>query len=192
MQSDIDAQPTNSFEEAPPRDFVTAMRGYDRQQVDEHISQIEAGARQHREQAHAMQRAAAQSTTQKLVSETEQRASAAEQRAAKASVQGDQTRRDADQHARQLVSNATKNADQIVSQAKAQAEQLLTEVKTDAERRRAAGRREVDDLTRQQDSIVGHLAQVRQLLVGQLPGTDAAQAKPASAGDPGHSGPARG
>ena len=91
-------------------------------------------------------------------------------------MQADQTRRDADQHARQLVSNATKNADQIVSQAKTQAEQLLTEVKTDAERRRAAGRREVDDLTRQQDSIVGHLAQVRQLLVGQLPGTDAAQA----------------
>ena len=56
MQSDIDAQLTNSFEEAPPRDFVTAMRGYDRQQVDEHISQIEAEVRQHREQAQAMQR----------------------------------------------------------------------------------------------------------------------------------------
>jgi len=41
-------------------------------------------------------------------------------------------------------------------------------------------------LCRQQDSIVGHLAQVRQLLVGQLPGTDAVQAaqtKPASADD---------
>ena len=40
MQSDIDPQPANSFEEAQPRDFVTAMRGYDRQQVDEHIRQI--------------------------------------------------------------------------------------------------------------------------------------------------------
>ena len=47
---------TNSFEEAPPRDFVTAMRGYDRQQVDEHIRQIEAEVRQHREQAQALER----------------------------------------------------------------------------------------------------------------------------------------
>ncbi len=37
MQSDIDAQLTNFFEEAPPREFATVMRGYDRHQVDEHI-----------------------------------------------------------------------------------------------------------------------------------------------------------
>jgi DivIVA domain-containing protein len=42
MQSDIDAQLTNFFEEAPPREFATVMRGYDRHQVDEHIRQIEA------------------------------------------------------------------------------------------------------------------------------------------------------
>src|SRR5215470_6033430 len=56
MQSDIDAQLTSFREEAPPRDFMTVMRGYDRQQVDEHIGQIEAEVRQHREQAQAMQR----------------------------------------------------------------------------------------------------------------------------------------
>src|SRR5579862_2664445 len=56
MQSDIDAQLTNFFEEAPPREFVTAMRGYDRQQVDEHIRNIEAEVRQHREQTAVMQR----------------------------------------------------------------------------------------------------------------------------------------
>ncbi|MGH3182312.1 MAG: DivIVA domain-containing protein, partial [Streptosporangiaceae bacterium] len=56
MQSDIDAQLTNFFEEAPPREFVTVMRGYDRHQVDEHIRQIEAEVRQHREQAQAMRR----------------------------------------------------------------------------------------------------------------------------------------
>ena len=109
-------------------------------------------------------------------------------RDAKASAQADQTRRDADSHARQLVSNAKKNADQIVSQAKSQADQLLAETKADAERRRAAAQREVDELTRQKDSIATHLAQVRQLLGGQLPGMDAVQAaqtKPAIAGDPG-------
>ena len=79
------------------------------------------------------------------------------------------------------------DADQIVGQAKTQADQLLAEVKTDAERRRAAAQREVDDLTRQKDSIASHLAQVRQLLGGQLPGMDAVQAapRPAIAGDSG-------
>jgi uncharacterized protein (TIGR03435 family) len=45
-------------------------------------------------------------------------------------------------------------------------EQLLAEVNADAERRRAATHCEVDDLTRQKDSIASHLAQVRQLLPG--------------------------
>ena len=54
MQSDIDAQLTNFFEEAPPREFATVMRGYDRHQVDEHIRQIETEVRQHREQTQAM------------------------------------------------------------------------------------------------------------------------------------------
>src|ERR1700690_18939 len=56
MQSDIDAQLTNFFEEAPPREFATVMRGYDRHQVDEHIRQVEADARTSREQAQAMKR----------------------------------------------------------------------------------------------------------------------------------------
>ena len=129
-----------------------------------------AARREEAERQEAERLSAAQSATQKLVSEAEQRASTAEQRAAKASAQTDQTRRDADSHARQLVSNAKKNADQIVSQAKTQADQLLAETKADAERRRAVAQREVDELTREKDSIATHLAQVRQLLGGQLPG----------------------
>jgi hypothetical protein len=136
-----------------------------------------AARREEAERQEAERLAAAQSATQKLVTEAEQRASTAEQRAAKASAQADQTRRDADQHARQLVSNAKKNADQIVSQAKTQAEQLLAEVKADSERRRAAAQREVDELTRQKDPIASHLAQVRQLMGGQLPGMDSAASK---------------
>ena len=86
--------------------------------------------------------------------------------------------------------STVKNADQIVSQAKAQADQLLAETKADAERRRAAAQRDVDELTRQKDSIATHLAQVRQLLGGQLlPGMEAATmqaptAKPAIAAEP--------
>jgi len=154
----------------------------------------EPSRREEAEPQEAERLAAAQSATQKLVSEAEQRASTAEQRAAKASAQADQARRDADSHARQLVSIAKKNADQIVSGTKTQADQLLAETKADAERRRAAAQREVDELTRQKDSIATHLAQVRQLLGGQLPGMDAVQAgqaKPAIAGDSGLAGGAR-
>jgi hypothetical protein len=65
---------------------------------------------------------------------------------------------------------------------------MLAETKADADRRRAAAQREVEDLTRQKDSIASHLAQVRQLLGGSLPGMDAAaQAlapKPAIAAEP--------
>jgi paraquat-inducible protein B len=142
-----------------------------------------ATRREQAERQEAERLAAAQSATQKFVFEAEQRASTAEERAAKANAQADQTRRDADQHARQLVGNAEKNADQIAGQAKTQAEQLLAEVNADAERRRAATHREVDDLTRQKDSIASHLAQVRQLLPG-MNAVQAAQTKPAITGDP--------
>ena len=56
MQSDIDAQLTNFFEDAPPREFATVMRGYDKHQVDEHIRTLEVEVRQHREQAQASRR----------------------------------------------------------------------------------------------------------------------------------------
>ena len=141
-----------------------------------------AARREQAEGQEAGQLAAAQSATQKLVFEAEQRASTAEQRAAKASAQADQTRRDADEYARQLVGNAEKNAGQLAGQAKTQAAQLLAEVNADAERRRAANDLEVDDLTRQRDSIASHLAQVRQLLPG-MNAVQAAPAKPAIAGD---------
>src|SRR5260370_502681 len=56
MQSDIDAQLSNFFEETPPREFDTVLRGYDRAQVDGHIKQLDGEVRQHREQVQAMQR----------------------------------------------------------------------------------------------------------------------------------------
>jgi hypothetical protein len=65
---------------------------------------------------------------------------------------------------------------------------MLAETKADAERRRATAQRDVDELTRQKDSIASHLAQVRQLLGGQLPmdaAVTAMQPKPAIAADPG-------
>ena len=56
----------------------------------------------------------------------------------------------------------------MLFRSKAQSDQLLSETKAEAERRRVASQREVDELTRQKDNISTHLAQVRQLLGGQL------------------------
>ena len=129
-----------------------------------------ASRREEAERQEAERLAAAQAATQKMVSEAEQRASTAEQRATKASAQAEQTRRDADQHSRQLVGNAKKNADQIVAQAKAQADQLLADTKAEAERHRSAAQRHVDELNKQKESVAAHLAQISQLLGGQMPG----------------------
>jgi len=65
---------------------------------------------------------------------------------------------------------------------------MMSEAKTEAERRRVTSQREVEELTRQKDNISSHLAQVRQLLGGQLgvpmppsmdPAVSAPPAKPA-------------
>ena len=104
------------------------------------------------------------------MTEAEQRASTAEQRATKASARAEETRRDADRHIRQLVSNAKKNADQIVAQAEAQANQLLSDTKAEAERQLSAAQRQVDELNKQKENTAAHLAQISQLLGGQLPG----------------------
>ena len=70
-----------------------------------------------------------------------------------------------------------------MTQAKAQASQLLSETRSEADRHRAIAQRQVDELTRQKDSIASHLTQLRQLLGGQLPGMDEAlQSAPAKPG----------
>jgi len=46
----------------------------------------------------------------------------------------------------------------------------MADTKSEIDRHRAAAQREVDDLTRQKESISTHLAQISQLLGGQMPG----------------------
>ena len=148
-----------------------------------------AARREEAERQEAERHAAAQAATQKLVSEAEQRAATAEQRAAKATQQAEQTRREADPHAKQLVANAKKNADQIVAEAKARPSSSSPRPRPRPSARRTAAQREVDELTRQRDSITTHLAQLRQLLGGaRAPGLRSRSppiaAAPAEAGHP--------
>jgi hypothetical protein len=118
------------------------------------------------------------SQARRISEETEaQRAVAeAEFEIALASRRGEAERQEAEQHSKQLVSNAQKNADQIVARAKAQAaqakasaDQLIADTKTELERHRAAARREVDELNRQKDAITASLEQLRRLISGHAP-----------------------
>ncbi len=56
MQSDIDAQLNNFFEDAPSREFDVVLRGYDRHQVHDHLKQLDTDLRQAREQVGSLQR----------------------------------------------------------------------------------------------------------------------------------------
>ncbi|MEV4088223.1 DivIVA domain-containing protein, partial [Nonomuraea fuscirosea] len=56
MQSDIDAQLNNFFEDAPAREFDVVLRGYDRHQVHDHLKQLDGELRQAREQVVGLQR----------------------------------------------------------------------------------------------------------------------------------------
>src|ERR1700733_7288338 len=116
MQPDTDALPTSLLEEAPPREFVTAMRGYDRQQVDEHIRQIEAEVRQHREQAQAMQREL--SEAQRQFHEQERPAYTG------LGARIEQLLRLAEEPATEVVQTARTEADEIKATAKVDAAEL--------------------------------------------------------------------
>ena len=56
----------------------------------------------------------------------------AEERAAKASTQSEQTRREADEHAKSLIGNARRNADGVVTEARTSADRMLADAKAEA------------------------------------------------------------
>jgi hypothetical protein len=66
-----------------------------------------------------------------------------------------------------------------------QTDKLISEARAEAEQNRRSAQREVDELTRQRDSITGHLDQLRALL-GQppVPTPSYTEAVPAQQGGP--------
>src|ERR1700691_834226 len=134
MQPDTDALLTNLFEEAPPREFVTAMRGYDRNQVDEHIRQIEAEVRRHREQAQVIQRERSEPRAQS-------------HRRARPAYTGlgariEQLLRLAEEQATEVVQTARSEAGEIKATAKTDAAELRASAENDAHELGAHAKRE--------------------------------------------------
>ena len=147
-----------------------------RTRADKELTELElalAAKREHAEREDTERHEVAISETQKLVTEAEARAADADKRAKSAHDRAEQVRREADEQAKALVSGARRNSDQLVAEAKAHADMLLGEAKSEAVRIQTTARREVADLTRQRDSITGHLTQLRTLLGAMsVPGVD--------------------
>ena len=77
----------------------------------------------------------------------------------------EQKQREVDEQTRNLVEVAKAEATKLREEARAEVDKLITESRVEAERTRANTQREVDDLTRQRDSITGQLGQLRELLI---------------------------
>ena len=134
MQSDIDAQLTNFFEEAPPREFATVMRGYDRHQVDEHIRQIEAEVRTHREQTTTLKRELSEAHRQ--IGEQERPTYSG------LGARIEQLLRLAEEQATELVQAARSEANEIKAAAKVDAAELRAGAENEAAELRANAKRE--------------------------------------------------
>src|SRR6202167_5924403 len=149
MQPDTDALLTNLFEEAPPREFATVMRGYDRHQVDEHIRQVEAEARTHREAAQTMRRDL--TDAQRQIQEQERPTYSG------LGARIEQLLRLGEEQATELVQAARSEANEIKAAAKVDAAELRSSAESEASELRANAKREADDqrgaAEREADSI---------------------------------------
>ena len=139
-----DAQLANFFEETPPGEFATVLRGYDRYSVTEHIRHVEAEVRRHREQAQAMRRELAEAHRQIRL-----------QGPPAYSGLGDrieQLVRPAEEQAIELVQAAWSEANKIKAAAEVEAAELRAAAENEASRLRANALRQTDD-ERDADSI---------------------------------------
>src|SRR5882724_9348547 len=151
MQSDIDAQLTNFFEDAPPREFATVMRGYDRHQVDEHIRQIETDARQHRDAAQTMRRELTEAHRQ--IQEQERPTYSG------LGARIEQLLRLAEEQATELVQAARVDAAEFRAAAENEASELRANAKRETDDQRGAAEREADSIRttarREADELTG-------------------------------------
>jgi hypothetical protein len=122
-----------------------------------------AARREEAERQEVERLAEAQEATRTLVDGAERRAADAEKRAAEATARAEQTRRDAEEDAKKEIADAHRKAELIIAQAKDEGRQALADLEADTDKRRAAGKRELDELTRQKSEIDAQLAQMRQL-----------------------------
>src|SRR5882762_9221595 len=138
MQPEIDAQLSNFFEDAPPRDFAKVMRGYDQHQVDEYLKQLDAEMRQHRDQVQALQQELSDAHRQLR-----------EQERPTYSGLGsriEQLLRLAEEQANEILQEARTAANEFNATAKVEAAELRAAAENEAAELRANAKRETDDL----------------------------------------------
>jgi len=138
MEPGVETQVGAVLEDAGSRPFTVAVRGYDRQQVDGFISELEERARQGRLQAEAAGRELAQAREQFGRQERPGYAglgSRIEQLLALAEAQ-----------ATELLQEAKAAAGELIAAAKVEAAGIRATAETEAAGLRAAAKQETDDL----------------------------------------------
>ncbi|MGO1241129.1 MAG: hypothetical protein ACTMHU_06810, partial [Cellulosimicrobium funkei] len=98
--------------------------------------------------------------------------------------QAEKVRSESDAYVKDLLSTARRNADQVVAEARAFADQTVSDAKAEAEQQRNVAQRQLEDLTRQHDSINTYLDELRGLLGSENEATKAPAKKAVPAGTP--------
>ena len=119
MDLGVDAPAGNVSGQVSRRRFNVVLRGYDRRQVDEHLKDLEDQARQHRDQAHALQ-GQLSSTSAGLGSRIEELLRVAEEQAT--GIVGE-----AEAAASELRESATREQDEILATSKRQADEIRSQ-----------------------------------------------------------------
>src|ERR1700744_4236393 len=139
MQSDIDAQLTNFFDDSQqPREFAKVMRGYDPQQDNEHLSQLEGDLRQQKDQVQGLHRDLAEAHRQLQEQERPTYSGLG--------ARIEQLLRLAEEQATELVQAARSEANEIKAAAKDEGAELRANAKRETDDVRGAAEREADSI----------------------------------------------
>ena len=138
MSPGIDVKAGNVAGERPSRVFDVVLRGYDRQQVDEHIEQLEDQAHRHRDQAQALRREL--SAVHRQLRERERPTYAGR------GLRIEQLLRLAEEQATEILGEARAAADELRAAAKAGAAELRAAAENEAAELRASAERDTGDL----------------------------------------------
>src|SRR6516165_1138040 len=138
MDPGFDAQAGNVSGEPLSRVFDVVLRGYDRNQVNEHIEQLKDQAHQHGHQAQALQREL--SAVQRKIREREHPTHTGRE------LRIEQFLRLAEEQATEILGEARTAVDELQAAAKVDAAELRAAAENEAAKLRANAKRETDDL----------------------------------------------
>ena len=143
-----------------PPEFALAMRGYDRQQVDEYVSRLQTLVAEAEERARAAEAGGPATVGPRVTQIFDLALAESEEVRTRAQAQADALLADARTRAEELVTAAERDAEAITAQARAQGEEALVEVQTE----RGMVRKQVDALEARKGHLIDELRRLQAAL----------------------------